>query len=471
MGAAQTDPGAGNFPRPHSVPVQFPYGKALFSILVVALASGGGVWWTHSHYRENRPDLVLVTHARLHADVYRAKLPEFERMHGVRVSVQEFDEVALRSRLLAAFAAGSEVPDVVELAQNPAVFLHGPVGEIGFLDLTSWVRERGLDEQMVASRFSIWQRKGVTFGVPHDVHPVMLAYRADIVEGELGIDVSAIETWDDFVAMGQRIVRDLNGDGQTDRFALEMPVDGGDALTLLMLQRGVGYFDAAGRVTFDEEGAAQTIEWYIRELHGARAIGYGPGFGQPLWQGMLDGLILFYFTPDWRTRQMEQYAPGLAGKMKLMPLPAWEKGGRRTSTWGATGIAITKRSARPELAKQLVEFLYVDQTNGGRSWADMRILPPTRAAWSLPVFDAPSPFFSGQPVMRLYAGLAGDVPPNYTSPFTLKAMGKRNEAFVRCAEYFQRHGEAGFPAFVRTTLKQYADSLREIIARARITEQ
>jgi arabinosaccharide transport system substrate-binding protein len=238
-----------------------------------------------------------------------------------------------------------------------------------------------------------------------------------------------------------------------------------------MLQRGVGYFDAEGRVTFDDERAAQTVEWYIRQLYGRHRIGYGPGFGQPLWQGMLDGLILFYFTPDWRTRQMEQYAPALAGKMKLMPLPAWTRGERRTSTWGATGIAITKKSARPELAQQLIEFLYIDQTDAGRAWADMRILPPTRDAWSLPVFDEPSPYFSRQPVMRLYARLAPDVPPNYTSPFTLKAMGKRNEAFVRCAEYFHRNGEVGFSRFVRETFKSYADSLREIIARTRITEQ
>jgi arabinosaccharide transport system substrate-binding protein len=168
---------------------------------------------------------------------------------------------------------------------------------------------------------------------------------------------------------------------------------------------------------------------------------------------------------------MQEYVPSMAGKWKLMPLPAWEPGGRRTSTWGATGIAITKRSERPELAKQLIEFLYVDQADGGRAHAAMQILPPTRAAWSLPVFDERSAYFSGQPVMRLYADLAPDVPPNYTSPFTLKAMGKRNEALVRCSAYYRAHGEAGFPEYVRATLKEYADSLREVIARTKITEE
>jgi ABC-type glycerol-3-phosphate transport system substrate-binding protein len=451
--------------------VQFGYGKAFIFILLAALVSGAGVLVTHSRYREQRPDLVLVTHARLHADIYRAKIPEFERAHGVRVSIQELDEVALRSRLLAAFSAGSEVPDIVELGQNPATFLRGPTRDIGFLDLTDWVHEQHLEDRMVASRFSIWQRHGVIFGVPHDIHPVMLAYRADIVEDQLGIDVSRLRTWDDFVAMARHVERDLNGDGTTDRYALELPPDGGDVLTMLLLQRDVGFFDAEGHVTFDNETAAQTVEWYVRNLYGPNRIGYGPGLGQPFWQGMIDGLILFYFAPDWRTRQIEDYVPSLAGKMKLMPVPAWTPGGRRTTTWGATGIAITKKTRHPELAKQLIEFLYIDQTDGGRANAAMRILPPARAAWSLPVFDKPSAFFRGQPIMRLYASLAPDVPPNYTSPFTLKAQGKRNEAFVRCAEYYQAHGEAGLSDYVRATLKSYADSLREVIARSRVTEE
>ena len=34
--------------------------------------------------------------------------------------------------------------------------------------------------------------------------------------------------------------------------------------------------------------------------------------------------------------------PAWAGKLALMPLPAWREGGLRTSTWGGTGLAFTK---------------------------------------------------------------------------------------------------------------------------------
>jgi arabinosaccharide transport system substrate-binding protein len=445
--------------------MSFPFGKAPFFIFLTAVITGAGVFLTHNRYGDERPDLILTTHARLHADIYRARIPEFERLHNVRVEIQEIEQNAFRTRMQAAFDLGLEVPDLVEIPQGPAAFIRGPIDKIGFLDITDWVRENRFEERMVASRFALWQSRGVTFGMPHDVHPVMLAYRADIIEDELGIDVSLIETWDDFVAMAREVTADLNGNGTIDRYALELPSDGGDMLNLLLLQRGISLFDEHGNVAFDSDEAADVVIWYLTQVHGPHRIGYHLGWGQPQWRGMMDGVVLFYFTPDWRTRTIEQYAPAVAGKMKLMPLPAWEPGGRRTSTWGSTGAAIPKNSRNPELAKKLLEFLYVDTSDGGQSWADLRILPPAREAWDLPIFSEPNPFWRNQPILKKFAALAGDVPPDYITPFSPKAEGKRNEAFLNCAAYYRANGERGLREFVRAELRRSADQVREVAAR------
>eukprot|EP01034_Spumella_vulgaris_P019931 gene19931-25505_t len=55
------------------------------------------------------------------------------------------------------------------------------------------------------------------------------------------------------------------------------------------------------------------------------------------WLGMrLDGTVLCSILPDWQAGTWKNYLPGLGGKVKLMRLPAWEPGGRRTSVWGGT---------------------------------------------------------------------------------------------------------------------------------------
>src|SRR3954465_2858821 len=109
-------------------------------------------------------------------------------------------------------------------------------------------------------------------------------------------------------------------------------------------------FNAAGDVAFDSEQGVDVLCWYVRQVQGKGRIAFPCGWGQNLAKAMLDGLCVFYICPDWRTAQFEADVPSLKGKMGLMPLPAWEPGGRRTTTWGGTGLAITKQCREPELA-------------------------------------------------------------------------------------------------------------------------
>src|SRR5688572_25418715 len=222
---------------------KFPYGKAPFWLLALALVSTALVLVSQRERAENRPDLVFATFAPPHVAAYRKALPAFERRHGVRVSLELVTTRALETRLQNALLAGSEVPDMVEVGEGAmGFFTKGPLSDVGFLDLTEHVQREGLGQRMVASRFSLWSSRGRVFALPHDVHPVLLLYRADIVEA-LGVDVSRIETWDEFAALGRRLTRDLDGDGVIDRYMIDMPAAGGHALGILLLQRGIGTFD------------------------------------------------------------------------------------------------------------------------------------------------------------------------------------------------------------------------------------
>jgi arabinosaccharide transport system substrate-binding protein len=450
--------------------MNFSFGKAPFFLLLLALISGLYVWRSHQRYGVERADLVLLTHARLHADVYARIIPQFEAKHGVRVDVQVMDARALRSRLQAAFLSGAEVPDLVEINENIAYYTRGPLEDIGFLDLTDWIRERGFDKEFVAARFSSYSSRGRIFALPHDVHPVMLAYRADIVEDELGLDPSQWTTWEEFARHARMMTKDLNGNGIPDRYGLEMPPDGRGILRQLLLQRGGGLFNEEGEVLFDDELTVETVLWYLRAALGPERFGFDPGNGQPFYRAMNDGLVLFYFTPDWRSRIFNVYAPSLEGRMKLMPLPAWETGGRRTSTASATGLAVTKASPRRELAKQLAEFLYLQFDDGGEIAADLHILPPARSTWDAPAFDRPYSYYRNQPIMRLYADLASDVPPVWVTPYSMLAEEKLVAAVVNCSLRYRQHGEQGLEEMVRTELRRGADQVREMMARNRFLE-
>ena len=77
---------------------RFPYGKAPFWLMAIAVVSVG-VRVATARKTEARPDLVIVTHTEAHRDAYAKMIPEFERTRGVKVQLQFTNWASLQSRL------------------------------------------------------------------------------------------------------------------------------------------------------------------------------------------------------------------------------------------------------------------------------------------------------------------------------------------------------------------------------------
>ncbi|HWB54870.1 MAG TPA: extracellular solute-binding protein [Tepidisphaeraceae bacterium] len=449
--------------------MDFPYGKAPLAILVLAILSAGAVLWSRQRQEASRPDLIFATFSKEQGAAYSEALPAFEKKYHCRVQIQVVDQRALQNRLQSAMQVGAEVPDMAELLDGTmGFFTKGPIEDVGFVDLTKIMHTSGLYDRIVKSRFTKWSSRGHIFAIPHDVHPLMLCYRRDLVE-KFGIDVNKLTTWDEFCRVGRQVVKDSTGpDGVVQHYMLDLPSDGFDCLRFLILQHGGSIFNDNGQVCFDSPGNADVICWYVRQLEGKDKIGFPCGWGQPLSRAMIDGLCLFYFCPDWRTEQFQSDVPSLSGKLDLMPLPAWKPGGLRTSTWGGTGLAITKQCqdrGKFDLAWKLAMYLYLDPQQLGERFDTTHVLPPEKDLWKLPVFDQRSPFFCNIKLARVYANLAPSIPQEVVSPYQQQAVGKLSSAFLDAMAYYADHGDAGLHAYVTADLKKNADYVRHVMAR------
>ena len=86
-------------------------------------------------------------------------------------------------------------------------------------------------------------------------------------------------------------------------------------------------------------------------------------------------------TPDGRAEVFGQTSGGqgkltstvwdvsLAQALVPRARDAWEKGGRRTSTYGMTGLAISRTTKHPELAWELAKYLYYNKEDLGARFA------------------------------------------------------------------------------------------------------
>lgn len=435
-----------------------PFGKAPTLILIITLLAGAYLVF---HPVEKSPaTLRFWTFASNHSVPYQKAVPSFEAKNpGTKLDVQLVHGDAVNSRLRAAFWADLDVPDLVEVEISRAgSFFRGPPDDVGFIDLVPILKRTGYYDRIVKTRYAPYTSRGKIYGLPHDVHPVVLAYRRDIF-AELGIDVDAIETWEDFVRIGREVT--IPG----ERYLMELSDNGVSAYEMFLFQRDGGYFDAEGQLIMDDELALQTLLFYIPLVAGPGRIGSDLGSGRVFTQAVEQGYFLSYICPDWRSKVTETDIPRMAGKMALMPLPAAEKGGRRTSTWGGTMLGITKSCPDPELAWKVAEHMYFNKEELAERFRETNILPPLKDAWEHPAFDEERPYWSGQKLGRIYADLADDVPPQYASPLIETAKTKMAGVISACAVYYRDNGDDGFEAFARERLHAAAEEVRRYIRR------
>lgn len=388
--------------------------------------------------------------AQTHYDEYRGRIPDFERAHpGVTVDLKLVASSA--DKLLAAFLSEFGAPDLVEVEiTSVGRFFKGPAEEIGFVDLTDRLIAEGWLDRLVRARLTPWSLNGRVYGLPHDLHPVVLLYREDRYRAA-GVDPERIETWDDFVAAGRKVTKDLNGDGKLDQYALMLSAHDSGHFWLMLLQRGGGMFDEAGRVIIDSPLAISTLEFYCALLNTERVA--VPAFTESPanYAAMKEGVVLGVLAPDWYVGFIRKFVPELAGRWRAMPLPAWESGGRRTSSWGGTMIALTTQSRHPDFAWEFMKFAYLDPAALANRYRTTMIIPPLKAAWADSVFDASDPYLGGQRLGRLLTDLAPQVPPIYLNPYWAEASD-----LFRNAVFAAAHGE-----------KSPAQALRELAGQVR----
>lgn len=357
------------------------------------------------------------------------------------LDMQLMSIAAIERRMMSGFFGGLPTADLIEVER--AVVgraFTGPLESVGFLDLTDRLREEGLLDEINPPSFGPVTSRGRIFGLPHDVHPVLLAYRSDLVEAA-GIDMSTVETWDDYFAAVAPLMKDNNGDGEPDRWALSFWPTQLDNIEVLMLQGDGTLFDDRDRPVIDTprnaELLAEIVSWCVGPDRVAVDVDDFSATGH---QQRVDGYAVAYLAPDWMCGIWKMHVPRLAGTVKLMPMPAFEPGGRRTSVRGGTVLGIPKDSPDVDAAWEYAKMLYTSPEVARQMYELTDIISPVSSLWDDPVYHQPDPFFSGQRKGALFIEQAPHVPSRSSSPYNRQAVFLLRDAAVELAGFARQTG-------------------------------
>ncbi len=353
------------------------------------------------------------THARWFesmAEDYKAEKPYFN------LDVSEIAYTDLHDKAQIALQAGGVgAPDFLDLEQGRfGGFLRG--GDPGLVDLADLLKEGGYMDKLVASRQALYTYKGKVYGVEHALTPVVFFYRTDVFE-EAGIDMEAIETWDDFIDEGKGLVSDTVK-------LLAFPNH-----ELLLRSRGADYFDADGNVTLDSDLSIDTMDWILalRDEHG---VSERPPADDAWWAAIRDGTYLSKEGADWYAGFFKDNVPELSGKWRAIALPAFEAGGVRTSCHGGTGSCIVKYSDYIDEAWDFMQYSMLSIEGNVRRYEMTNLFPPFIPAMDDPRLHKEEEYFDGQDLGGLFAELGPSVPAQYQSPYRAELNSNLSPQFT-----------------------------------------
>ena len=345
--------------------------------------------------------------------------------------VQAFGFREMPEKLAVSVKTGINPPDVVQL--DEVLFGAFLAGDVPFLDLSDRIKKAKLNQDIAKSRQNLFAYKGKTYGLPQSLSAMVLYYRSDLLK-ELNIDPISLTTWDKFVSIGEKVVKDHN----KAMIALDPTYIG-----ILLRQRESDLFGKDGSVYPDREAAIEILAWLQNlKKSGVGMVPERASIFDPLFfnSAVQFGEVLTVVGADWYGLDMlQQFTPDLKGKWGAMPLPAWKlpngKLSRRTSTFAGQGLMINKGSKHPDEAWEFIKFVITDKESNARRFLDGNSFPAYMPAWKDERLLQPNEFFSNQRFGELLVKLSNEVPEVVGHPNRAKAIFLFQETFFNSLIY------------------------------------
>jgi lactose/L-arabinose transport system substrate-binding protein len=339
---------------------------------------------------------VTVWAWNIAAESLKKITPEFSKKYPhVDVNV-DMTGARMQTRLMLSLASGVGAPDVSQFEIYDARRFIA-TGQLA--DLTPVAGK--YKDLYPAYLWDNCQMNGHVYAIPWDMGPCGVYYRRDIF-AKYGINPNKINTWDDYIAAGKRILQLSNG--QTKM--LPLGVNGLRGLFLIFLQQTGGQiFDDQGRIAVNTPQARQALDM-IKKMRMAGICSDIPQWSQEFLSSLNDNSIATYPIGVWfggTIKDMAKDSHNHAVQWGAFRLPAMVPGGIRVANDGGSVLVIPSQSKNKAAAWAFIHYALCTREGELEQYKYYDIFPAYLPALKSPIIDAPDPFYGGQRVGRLFA--------------------------------------------------------------------
>jgi arabinosaccharide transport system substrate-binding protein len=375
-------------------------GRLLIAVLVIALLAGMLSVTGLAAPRK----VTMWVYAENNLQEWKGREAEIEKAQNIDLDIVHVPQTAFIQKLQATMIDGKGVPDIIEWMIETNRILNADPKKCFVYPLDKFVAKSKGFKDVPAGRVAWVTYGGHVYGLPHDIHPVVLIYN-DAIWKSVGVDVAALETWDDFFAAAQKLCAEKK-DGKPLHYALPDLGSLNGTMFMIWQQSGSQILDKEGKPTLTDPKykafVSKYLEWY--------KTGVTCSWDWGNFDAMLkNGTLAAYASPDWYTSKVDEAAK--AGvKFKARPLPYYTKGGPQTASWGGTFLAIPRVAKNPAQLYKIAEYMQYSDAIKFR-YRDTGMLPPNMKLFSDPSYHQPDPRFGGQKLAELQIAMAKEMPP------------------------------------------------------------
>ncbi len=277
--------------------------------------------------------------------VFHATIPSFNKKYpNIKVNHVAVD---VDSKLPSTLITGVNVPDGAFYEDN-----NTPTLSDHYSDLTDLMQP--YVNQCVPFKIKVNTYNGRIKGIPFDLDPGLLYYRADILEQQ-NIDPNSIQTYDDLITVAQTLQNKLGP--QVKPIHIEQDPGNSELwVNMFANQQGQGIVDSAGNLQINSQPYLNALSWIQKVMQ--KGLGtHVTLFSSDHIAAWENGQELFIPYAIWAVYGLDLLIKKTRGKWRAMPLPAWTPGGNRGSVMGGSSFIIPAKARNPHLAWLWYEHL------------------------------------------------------------------------------------------------------------------
>jgi multiple sugar transport system substrate-binding protein/lactose/L-arabinose transport system substrate-binding protein len=325
----------------------------------------------------------------------------YEEARGGAVRINQIGRSDMKDKFKSTLLSGSGAPAA---AMMESVDAASWVNTGGLRDISSWLQEAGIKDQFVSGKWGPLEKDGGTFALPWDIGPVGTFYRRDVMD-EHGVDVSSVETWDQYIEEGQKL--------PDDQYLLNLPSNDYDGLWRMMYRQIGGQpFTENGAVNINSDKSLQVAR-ILKQIRDSGVANDLASWSSAWFTAFGDGTTASLTAGAWMEGTLKAELGDTAGQWGVFKPPAIESGGSRATNWGGSNLTIPSQVSDP-VARRAWD--YMAYTLGQKEhqitmYQEFGIFPALKPAYESDAFDQGSEFLDGQAAGRMFAEIAPNISP------------------------------------------------------------